>query len=133
HARVGEAADVVVGAGEDGVGFRLRERQHAVEDGEALMVSAHACKSEGRRQKAEVLAVTRRSCPTARTSAFCLLTSALPHPISTSLNLATGAPCATRIVCIGSPFPQFGSPQMRQLARSATASQERQNSGVVPV
>ena len=45
---------------------------------------------------------------------------------------ATGAPCATRIVCIGSPLPQFGRPQICQLARSPTASHERQNSGVVP-
>src|SRR5213592_3618615 len=89
-------------------------------------------KAEGRGQKAEVLAVTRRSCRTARTSAFCPLPSDF-HDISTPRNRAAGAPCATRIVCIGSPLPQFGRPQICQVARSPTASQERQNSGVVPV
>ena len=52
--------------------------------------------------------------------------------ISTFRNRATGAPCATRIVCIGSPLPQFGTPQICQLARSPTASHDRQKSGVVP-
>src|SRR5260370_15568538 len=54
------------------------------------------------------------------------------HTISTLRNLATGAPCATRIVCIGSPLPQFDNPQICPLERSPTASHERQNSGVVP-
>ena len=55
------------------------------------------------------------------------------HPISTLRNRAAGAPCATRMVCIGSPLPQFGSPQICHDARSAIASHERQKSGVLPV
>src|SRR6266851_2664444 len=54
------------------------------------------------------------------------------HDISTLRNRATGAPCATRIVCIGSPLPQFGRPQICQESRSAMASHERQKSGVLP-
>ncbi len=57
----------------------------------------------------------------------------IDHPISTSRKRAAGAPCATRIVCIGSPLPQFGRPQICHESRSPMASQERQKSGVVPV
>jgi hypothetical protein len=48
------------------------------------------------------------------------------------LNLLGEAPCPVTIVWPGWPFPQFGIPHKTQLFLLAMASQEFQNSGVIP-
>ncbi len=54
-------------------------------------------------------------------------------PTCTPRNLAGDAPCPTRAVCPGCPFPQLGVPHRVQSSRPPTASHERQNSVVIPV
>ena len=56
-----------------------------------------------------------------------------PTPTRTLRNLAGAAPCPTRWVCIGSPLPQFGTPQRCHSPALQIASQLPQNCGVIPV
>src|SRR6202035_5652058 len=53
-------------------------------------------------------------------------------PTLTCWKRAGAAPCATCAVCGGCPLPQLASPQTDHSLRPAIASQEFQNSGVMP-
>ena len=53
-------------------------------------------------------------------------------PTRTLRNRAGAAPCPVPITCIGSPLPQFGVPHSFQCFALPMASQEFQNSGVIP-
>src|SRR5688572_29576588 len=53
-------------------------------------------------------------------------------PTRTFRKRAGAAPCPVPITCMGSPLPQFGVPQTFQLFSLPIASQEFQNSGVMP-
>ena len=53
-------------------------------------------------------------------------------PTETSRKRQGAAPWPTCMICIGSPLPQFTTPHIRHSSGPATASQEPQNSGVMP-
>src|SRR5690348_9820107 len=54
-------------------------------------------------------------------------------PIRTFRNRDGAAPCPVPMVCIGCPLPQFGVPQSVQWSNLQIASQEFQNSVVIPL
>src|SRR5207302_2978205 len=54
-------------------------------------------------------------------------------PIFTLRKRAGAAPCHLPIVCIGCPLPQFGVPHSVQSSNLQMASQEFQNSVVIPL
>src|SRR5262252_861717 len=53
-------------------------------------------------------------------------------PTRTLRNRAGAAPWPVPITCMGSPLPQLGVPHIFQLFSFPIASQEFQNSGVIP-
>ena len=79
------------------------------------------------------MAMATARCASSRPLGGCSLRHALPTPTSTSRKRAPLLPWPTCMPCPGWPLPQLVTPTSCQLRSSATASQEPQNRGVMPV